>query len=74
MSGTRVSRRQGWWAQAQARRQAEERVTVRDFGGDLYIAFDGQPLVCADQLKEPWQEVLEVVRSTYADYLTGKNK
>lgn len=54
----------------QARLEAEaiDRITVRDYRGDLYIAFDGRPLVNVADLLEDWDKALDKSRGTYCNW------
>lgn len=52
-------------------RECCQMVQVKEFGGILYVSFDGVPLVDTNCLVDKIPEALDDIRSTYAEWLEG---
>lgn len=45
-----------------------ERINVREFNGKMYISFDGNPLVCTDNLRENIIDTLSDAREAVTEF------
>lgn len=53
-------------------RASEERVQLREFKGDIYIAIDGIPVVAVSSTSKMAVPALEEARQTFRTYITQK--
>ena len=46
----------------------KERINVREFNGKMYISFDGNPIVCTDNLRESIIDTLSDAREVVTEF------
>lgn len=53
--------------------EAQRRIQVREFKGELFVCFDDMPLVWSGDLRLKMSEILRNARATYVGYHNTRN-
>lgn len=60
--------------EAMCDREATDRITLRDYGHDMYIAYDGKIIINVNDIKGDLFEVLDRSRGSYSHQLNERRK
>lgn len=72
-----------WAARTQSRKaarsasleaEAEQLIQAKEFGGKLYVAFGGDPIICAEDLTRPLPQALNEARETWIQYCLRRGR
>lgn len=55
-------------------REARQMVQVKEFGGIVYVSYDGVPLVDVNSIEDSIPEALDDIRATYVEWMEKERR